>query len=96
MKNIVIASVNQACQIAGGQRALAKQLRISYGQVHQWAAGTRSVPIRYCQRIVELTKGAVTLQSLRPIDWYLVWPDAQDTTQDSKAKDQKDPNEEES
>ena len=74
MKTIVIASVLNACKVAGGKRALAKLLGVTYGQVYQWSIGVRGVPVRYCQAIVELTEGQVKLQDLRPTDWHLVWP----------------------
>ncbi len=82
MKTVVIASVKYACKVAGGQRALARVLGVSSSLVYQWTAGIRGVPIRYCQAIVELTEGYVTVQSLRPKDWHLVWPAPKSTSTD--------------
>lgn len=93
MKTIVIASVKQACNIAGGQRALARVLGVSSALVYQWTAGIRGVPIRYCQAIVELTEGQVTVQSLRPKDWHLVWPAPKNTSTDQLHTIHYDPNE---
>ncbi|BCA64936.1 hypothetical protein SHINM1_005380 [Fluviibacter phosphoraccumulans] len=93
MKKHVIASVKHACDAAGGQRPLAKFLGIRYCQVHQWVMGERTVPVRYCQSIVELTEGRVSLQDLRPKDWHLVWPPPKEITADPLHSIDYDPNE---
>ncbi len=93
MKNLVIASVISACKVAGGKRALAKLLGVTYGQVYQWSIGARGVPVRYCQAIVELTEGQVTVQTLRPKDWHLVWPAPKNTSKDPIHISHYDPNE---
>jgi len=69
------ASVKRACKAIGGQRALANALGIADAQVNQWVTGRRSVPVKYCQSIVELTEGLISLQELRPEDWHLIWPE---------------------
>ena len=74
MKSHVKASVQKACKVVGGQRVLATALGISDSQVNQWVKGRRSIPVKYCQSIVELTEGHVSVQDLRPYDWHLVWP----------------------
>lgn len=93
MKKHVIASAVYACDAAGGQRALAKFLGIGYSQVHQWVMGERTVPVRYCQAIVELTDGKVSLQDLRPNDWHFVWPPPKDAVSDPVHPIHYDPNE---
>jgi len=74
MKTRVKATAKRACKIVGGQRALADALDISAAQVNQWVTGRRAVPVKYCQAIVEISEGGVTVQELRPADWHLIWP----------------------
>lgn len=93
MKSVVIASVEQACQMAGGQRALARLLGVSSAFVWQLVNGHRDVPIHHCQAIVELTDGLVTVQALRPDDWHLVWPAPKKTTTELVHVSHYDPNE---
>ena len=75
MENHVKASVKKACKVVGGQRAMAIALGIAATQVNQWVTGRRGIPAKYCQLIVELTEGLVTVQELRPTDWHLIWPE---------------------
>ena len=74
METHVKASVKKACKAVGGQRAMAIALGIAATQVNQWVTGRRAIPAKYCQSIVELTEGLVTVQELRPEDWHLIWP----------------------
>lgn len=92
MKSVVIASVKCACKAAGGQRALARLLGVSSSFVWQLAKGRRDVPIHHCQAIVELTEGQVTVQTLRPNDWHLIWPSPKSTTTDLVHISHYDPN----
>lgn len=79
METNVKASVMRACEVVGGQRVLSDALGISPAQVNQWVTGRRGVPAKYCQSIVDLTEGLVTVQELRPEDWYLIWPEPKGT-----------------
>ena len=79
METHVKASVVKACKAVGGQRVMAIALGIAATQVNQWATGRRSVPAKYCQSIVELTEGLITVQELRPEDWHLIWPEPKNT-----------------
>lgn len=93
MKNNVGATVWRACKAVGRQRVLAIALGIHPSQVNQWVKGKRSVPIKYCQSIVELTDGLVSVRDLRPNDWHLVWPPPKETTADPVHPIDYDPNE---
>ena len=93
MQTHVNASVKRACKAVGGQRALANALGIADAQVNQWVTGRRSVPVKYCQSIVELTEGLVSLQELRPDDWHLIWPAPKSTEVDLIHANPYDPNE---
>ena len=73
------ASIKKACKVVGGQCVLAIELGIDPSQVNQWVKGRRGVPVKYCQSIVELTEGLVTVQELRPADWHLIWPEPKST-----------------
>ena len=79
METHVKASVMRACEVVGGQRVLSDALGISPAQVNQWVTGRRGVPAKYCQSIVDLTEGLVTVQELRPEDWHLIWPEPKGT-----------------
>ena len=93
MKSNANATVKKACKFVGGQCALAIALGIDPSQVNQWVKGRRSVPIKYCQLIVELTDGAVSVQDLRPKDWHLIWPASKSTEVDLIHSNPYDPNE---
>lgn len=93
MKKNVNAPVRKACKAVGGQRALAIALGIDPSQVNQWVRGRRSIPVKYCQSIVELTDGLVSVQDLRPNDWHLVWPPPKEITTDPVHPIHYDPNE---
>ncbi len=93
MQTHVNASVKKACKVVGGQRAMAIALGIAAVQVNQWVTGRRGVPVKYCQSIVELTEGLVTVQDLRPRDWYLIWPVPKTTEVDLIHTNNYDPNE---
>lgn len=93
MKSNANAPVKKACKVVGGQCALAIALGLDPSQVHQWVKGRRSVPIKYCQSIVELTDGAVSVQDLRPKDWHLIWPAPKSTEVDLIHEKPYDPNE---
>ena len=92
METHVIASVKRACKVVGGQRALADALGISASQVNQWTTGRRTIPVKYCQSIVDLTEGSVTVEDLRPEDWQLIWPMPKCTTPESIHTNHYDPN----
>lgn len=74
MKPSVIASVRIACLMAGNQLALADLLGVNPSFVSQWKNGSRSIPIKYCQGIVQVCEGLVSVQELRPDDWHEIWP----------------------
>jgi len=67
--------VRKAAAIAGGVRALAKELQVSPSVVTEWAKKTTPVPIKRCVQLEKYTKGVVTRKELRPDDWYEIWPE---------------------
>lgn len=93
METNVNASVKRACKAVGSQRALAIALGIAVAQVNQWVTGRRGVPAKYCQSIVELTEGLVSVQELRPDDWHLIWPVPKSTEAELIHTDHYDPSE---
>lgn len=64
-----------AAGIAGSYEALAQQLGVTKGAVHQWISPKRKVPIEHCARIEQITRGKVTREMLRPDDWQSIWPE---------------------
>lgn len=68
-------AIQRACEVVGGQAALARALEIEPANVWQWLNDIREVPPRLCARIELLTGGAVTRKDLRPSDWMQYWPE---------------------
>ncbi|MGY4696576.1 helix-turn-helix domain-containing protein [Xylella fastidiosa subsp. sandyi] len=63
-------AINVACQLVGGQSALAGLLGVSSPTVNQWCNGVRPVPAERCPSIERATSGEVTCEELRPdVDW---------------------------
>jgi DNA-binding transcriptional regulator YdaS (Cro superfamily) len=69
----VALALDEACKLLGGRENLAAALKVSYTAVGNWKA--RGVPHEHCVAIERLTKGAVTRQMLRPLDWQDMWPE---------------------
>lgn len=74
-----MSEIERACEILGSQRALASFLGISPVTVHQWCTEDRPVPLGWCPRIEEITKGFVCCEDLRPdVAWIRIkdksWP----------------------
>ena len=67
--------IRKAAEIAGGVRALARELNVSPSIVTEWAKKTNPVPIKRCVQLERFTKGEVTRKELRPDDWHEIWPD---------------------
>jgi len=69
----------KAVRLLGGPVKAAERLGIErYQTVQSWVK--HQVPAMYCQQIVRLLPGEITLQELRPEDWRLYWPDASNTS----------------
>ena len=68
-------AIDKAARSVGSQSALAAALGVTKAAVWQWKSEGRQVPIEHCLSIVRATNGAVTLQELRPTDYWLIWPD---------------------
>ena len=60
----------KACNVVGGQAALARLLGIKPPSVNQWVRDGRPIPAERCPDIEKLTHGAVRCEDLRPdVDW---------------------------
>lgn len=70
--------IERAVTAAGGISKLAAALGVTPPTVHEWITHKRAVPASRCQAIVRFTKGAVSLQELRPNDWADYWPNLLD------------------
>lgn len=63
-------SILKACEIAGGQAALARLVDVHPSMVHQWIKGYKRVPAERCPAIERATDRAVTCEEIRPdVDW---------------------------
>lgn len=63
-------AIQKACDIAGGQSALARMLGVKPPSVNEWVKGHRPIPAERCPTIEKATGGAVRCEDLRPdVDW---------------------------
>lgn len=53
-------------KIVGSQAELARQLKVSQGNVSDWIDGRRNVPAKKVRPLVLLSKGTITEKDLRP------------------------------
>lgn len=74
-----IHPIQKAAHIYGSQASLASALKVSRGALNQWMKPGREVPVIHCVIIENLCGGLVTRKDLRPNDWYLIWPELQET-----------------
>ena len=58
-------AIQRACELAGGQAALAKHLGVTPGAVYQWCTGKRPIPAERCPDIEQATEGQVRCEELR-------------------------------
>lgn len=62
--------IEKACEILGGQSAMAKLFGIATPSVNQWVKQRRPIPAERCPAIERATQGAVRCEELRPdVDW---------------------------
>jgi DNA-binding transcriptional regulator YdaS (Cro superfamily) len=66
-------AIKKACESVGGLTALARELGITVGAVHQWTRGYKQVPIDRCIPIEMATNGAVRAEEIRPDHpWHVI------------------------
>lgn len=66
-------SIKRASSILGGTVALADAAGVKPPTVSQWLTGIRRVPLERCPLIESATRGAVTVEELRPdVDWAVI------------------------
>ena len=53
-------------KIVGSQAELARQLKVSQGNISDWIVGRRNVPAKKVRPLVLLSKGTITEKDLRP------------------------------
>ncbi len=70
-----LTPIQRACQLAGGQAALARILGLTPAVINQWVSERRPIPVERCFAIERATHGAVTRKDLRPADWQDIWPE---------------------
>jgi DNA-binding transcriptional regulator YdaS (Cro superfamily) len=58
----------------GAQAELARAINVSPVLIHQWATGSRKIPIERCYPIEQATNRKVTRKELRD-DWKGIWPE---------------------
>ena len=70
-----MANLKTACDLCGGQAALADQIGVKQQHVWNWLNRPGGVPPEHCAAIQSATKGAVMRWDLRPDDWWRIWPE---------------------
>ena len=65
--------IQEACDVCGGQSALARRLGVTAPTVAQWLKRDRPVPPERCVEIEAAT--GVRRWALRPDDWHRIWPE---------------------
>jgi DNA-binding transcriptional regulator YdaS (Cro superfamily) len=70
-----MSAILRACESAGSQAALAKQLNVTPAAVNQWVSGGRPIPAEQCPAIEQATAGSVTCEELRPDEPWSRIPD---------------------
>jgi len=65
--------IEVASELLGGYEALALQLGVTKGAVHQWKAEGRRTPAEHCPKIERLCNGAVRCEELNDrVDWAFI------------------------
>ena len=78
--------LQEACDLTGGQTALAKVLTeltgevVTQQRVRNWLFRDDDVPAEFAPSIEQATFGQVTRRDLRPNDWQRIWPELANTT----------------
>lgn len=74
-------NIQKACDVVGGQTALAKRLsiiarrEIKQQRIYNWLNRGDEVPVELMAPIEKATDGAVTRKDFRPDDWDVIWPE---------------------
>lgn len=67
----------------GRSMALAKAIDVVPSFVSKMLSGEKSIPAEHCKAIYHLTDGEVTLQEMRPLDWWKYWPELAQATENT-------------
>lgn len=68
-------NLNTACDLVGGQAALADRIGVKQQHVWNWLNRKGRVPTDHCAAIEQATDRAVMRWDLRPEDWWKIWPE---------------------
>lgn len=64
---------SKACEILGGQSAMAEALNVSAGAVNQWVKGKKPFPDGRAPTVERLTDREVKAEELAPhVEWYVI------------------------
>ena len=66
-------AIEKAIRIVGSQAALARALGKKQPHIHKWLNSTKALKADHCS-LIEARIG-VTRQELRPLDYWVVWPE---------------------
>lgn len=73
--------IQNACDVVGGQTALARLLtqitgkKVTQQRVSTWLVRGTEVPTEFMAAIEVATAGKVTRKEFRPDDWQSIWPE---------------------
>ena len=75
------ALISRACELFGGQTAMARRLSrrtgkpITQQRVANWINRGDEVPVEFLAAIEAESGGEITRRQLRPDDWHSIWPE---------------------
>jgi len=70
-----MANLKTACDLVGGQAALAEKIGVKQQHIWNWLNRQGGVPTDHCAAIEQATSRAVMRWDLRPDDWHRIWPE---------------------
>lgn len=59
----------------GEAARLARSLQVHPVMVSQWAANKKALAPARAPQVEQATNGAVRRWDMRPLDWYVIWPE---------------------
>lgn len=59
----------------GKQTAAAAAVKVASATLAEWRSKDRTVPVKKCVLIEQISDGAVSRKDLRPDDWSDIWPE---------------------
>lgn len=68
-----MAEIEKAVKDSGGPVVVAARLGVMTQRLCNWFV--RGVPTEYCRPLIDAVDGRLTVEDLRPNDWWRIWPE---------------------